>query len=155
MAPKVGFCVGFNGKHYNSSNTIFINYQGGREVNESDWSVWVPEIDSQVRQGVLCLLFRFNVIEILLLKQLKSLWPIKGVIKWLHLLRLGSDLEVIYPVFNGAWKIMTSVKEYYKLKRWSKKECCKHCRHVKLKGTMAKWPVQKQTHRTTQKHVRS
>ena len=33
------------------------------------------------------------------------------------------------------------------------KECCKHFRHVKFKGIMTKWPVQKQTHRTTQKHV--
>jgi len=38
---------------------------------------------------------------------------------------------------------------------WSEvqKECCKQCRHVKYKGTMTKWPVQKTTHRTTQKHV--
>jgi len=34
-----------------------------------------------------------------------------------------------------------------------KKECCKQCRYVKFKGTMTKWPIQKQTHRTTQKHV--
>ena len=34
-----------------------------------------------------------------------------------------------------------------------KKECCKQCRHVKFKGTMIKWPIQKQTHRTTQTHV--
>jgi len=25
--------------------------------------------------------------------------------------------------------------------------------HVKFKGTITKWPVQKQTHRKTQKHV--
>jgi len=37
--------------------------------------------------------------------------------------------------------------------RCSKKECCQHCRYVKFKGTLTKWPVQKQTHRTTQKHV--
>jgi len=41
----------------------------------------------------------------------------------------------------------------YKLKRCAKKECCKQCRHVKFKDTMTKWPVHKQTHRTTQKHV--
>jgi len=33
------------------------------------------------------------------------------------------------------------------------KKCSKQCRNVKLKSTMAKWPVQKPTHRTTQKHV--
>jgi len=38
----------------------------------------------------------------------------------------------------------------YKLKRSSTKECYKQCRHVKFKGTIAKWPVHKQTHRTTQ-----
>jgi len=38
------------------------------------------------------------------------------------------------------------------MKRCSKKECCKHCRYVKFKGTMTKWPVQNKTH-TTQKHV--
>ena len=39
----------------------------------------------------------------------------------------------------------------YKLKRRSKKECCKQWRYVKFKGTMKKWPVQKPTHRRTQK----
>ena len=42
--------------------------------------------------------------------------------------------------------------EKYKLKRCSNKACCKQCRYVKFKGT-TKWPVQKLTHRTTQKHV--
>ena len=41
----------------------------------------------------------------------------------------------------------------YILKRCSKKECCKQCRHVKFKGTIRKWPVQKPTHKTTEKHV--
>jgi len=41
----------------------------------------------------------------------------------------------------------------YKLKRCSNKECCKQCRYVKFKGTRIRWPVQKLTHRTTQKHV--
>ena len=41
----------------------------------------------------------------------------------------------------------------YKLKRCSNEECCKQCRCVKFKGTMTKWPVQKLTHRTTQKHA--
>ena len=41
----------------------------------------------------------------------------------------------------------------YKLKRCCTKECCKQCRYVKFKNTMTKWPVQKLTHRTTQKHV--
>jgi len=41
----------------------------------------------------------------------------------------------------------------YKLKRCSKKECCKQCRHVNFKGTMTKWPVHRKTHRTTQKHA--
>jgi len=31
-----------------------------------------------------------------------------------------------------------------------KQECCKQCRYVKFKGTMTKWPVQKQTHKTAQ-----
>ena len=33
------------------------------------------------------------------------------------------------------------------------KECCKHVDLFKCTGTMTKWPVHKQTHRTTQKHV--
>ena len=33
------------------------------------------------------------------------------------------------------------------------KEGCKQCRYVKFKGTMTKWPVQKSTHRMTQKHI--
>jgi len=35
-----------------------------------------------------------------------------------------------------------------------KERICKQCRYVKFKGTMAEWPVQKPTHRTTQKHVK-
>ena len=49
-----------------------------------------------------------------------------------------------YPIFCVA--IM-------KFRRCSKKVCCKQCRYVKFTGTMTKWPVQKPTHRTTQKHV--
>jgi len=42
----------------------------------------------------------------------------------------------------------------YKLKRYSKKECCKQCRHVKFKGTMTKLPVHKQTNtQNTHTHV--
>jgi len=41
----------------------------------------------------------------------------------------------------------------YKLKRYSNKECCKQCRYAKFKGTTTKWPVQKLTHKTTQKRV--
>ena len=41
----------------------------------------------------------------------------------------------------------------YKLKRCSKKECCKQCRYVKFKGTMTKWPVQNPTRWTTQKQT--
>ena len=29
---------------------------------------------------------------------------------------------------------------------------CKQCRHVRFIATLTKWPVQNQTHRTTQKH---
>ena len=39
------------------------------------------------------------------------------------------------------------------MKRCSKKECCKQCKHVKSKGTVTNWPVQKPTNRTLQKHV--
>ena len=46
------------------------------------------------------------------------------------------------PSQNGRYK--------YKLKRSLKKEYCKQCRLVKFKETMTKWPVHKQTHRTTQ-----
>ena len=45
-----------------------------------------------------------------------------------------------------------AIKPLYKLKRCPKKECCKQCQYVKYKGTMTKWPVQKPTHITTQKH---
>ena len=43
-------------------------------------------------------------------------------------------------------------KNPYKLKRCSKKECCKQCRHVKFKGTITKWPEHRKKHRTKQKH---
>ena len=35
-----------------------------------------------------------------------------------------------------------------------KERFCKQCRHIKFMGSMKKWPVQKQTHRTTLKHVK-
>ena len=41
----------------------------------------------------------------------------------------------------------------YKLKRCSTKECCKQCKYVKFKGTMAKWPVQKTYTQNNTKHV--
>ena len=47
----------------------------------------------------------------------------------------------------GAIAVVTQ----YKLMRCSNKECCKQCRYVMFKGTMTKWPVQKQTQGTTQK----
>jgi len=43
----------------------------------------------------------------------------------------------------------TSNHVEYKLKRCSKKECCKQCRHLKFKDTMKNWPAHKQTHRIT------
>jgi len=43
----------------------------------------------------------------------------------------------------------------YKLKRCSKKECCKQCRYAKLKGTITKWPVQKLTHSDTKTRTTS
>jgi len=33
------------------------------------------------------------------------------------------------------------------------KEFCKQCRHVQFKSTMKLWPIQKQIHRTAQKHT--
>jgi len=43
----------------------------------------------------------------------------------------------------------SSIKIEYELKRCSKKECCKQCRHVKSNNTMTKRPVQKQTKSST------
>ena len=51
------------------------------------------------------------------------------------------------------WTVREIDIGYNKLKRCSNNECCKQCRYVKFKGTMTKWPVQKLTRRTTQKHV--
>jgi len=51
------------------------------------------------------------------------------------------------PALEGVTRLQ------YKLKRCSKKECCKQCRYVKFMGTLTKWPVQKPTQRKTQKHV--
>jgi len=58
-------------------------------------------------------------------------------------------IDLIYRFLSLNIKL----HKQYKLKRWSKKDCCKQCRYVKFKGTMTKWPVQKLTHRTTQKRV--
>ena len=43
----------------------------------------------------------------------------------------------------------------YKLKRCSKKKCCKQCRYDKFKGTITKWPVQKITHSDTKTRTTS
>ena len=55
---------------------------------------------------------------------------------------------------ENRWSWWVDTIWEYKLRRCSKNECCEQCRHVKFKGTMTKWPVQKQTHRTAQKHAK-
>ena len=67
---------------------------------------------------------------------------------------LATELNTLYAVDqpNEEQKERIEYLEY-KLKRCSKKECCKQCRYVKFKRTMPKWPAQKLTHRTTQKHA--
>jgi len=55
----------------------------------------------------------------------------------------------IYRLAHSSFE----VEMKYNLKRCSKKEFCKQCRHVKFMGTTTKWPVQKQTHRKAQKHA--
>jgi len=55
---------------------------------------------------------------------------------------------------NKIKKLKEILTEYYKLKRCSKKECCKQCRHVKFKGTMTERPVQKLTHIKTHRTPR-
>jgi len=65
-------------------------------------------------------------------------------------------IQYKYSVYCfDSW--MATIDSYfcliYKFKRCSKKECCKQCRYVKFKGSMTKWPVQKQTHRSTHKHI--
>ena len=63
-------------------------------------------------------------------------------------------LSSSHPTGRLLYVGQLKIYQKYKLKRCSKKECCKQCRmYAKFKGTMTKWPVQKPTHRTTQKHV--
>jgi len=52
-----------------------------------------------------------------------------------------------------SWMRTEAKSVQYNLKRCSKKECYKQCRYVKFKGYVTKWPVQKPTQGTTQKHV--
>ena len=56
-------------------------------------------------------------------------------------------------VYSPCPDLICNDQILYKLKKCSKKEFCKQCRYVKFKDTMTKWPVQKPTHRTTQKHI--
>ena len=65
---------------------------------------------------------------------------------------------IFKSVYIEPWKILTistnrPSTSQYKLKRRSKGECCKPCRHVKFKSTMTKCPVHRKTHSTIQKHV--
>jgi len=62
-------------------------------------------------------------------------------------------LLVLLSSFSVIFMYKPEKRSQYKLKRCSKKKCCKQCRYVKFKSTMTKWSVQKPTHRTTQKHV--
>ena len=55
--------------------------------------------------------------------------------------------KILFGLLTTKYKLLL-----YKLKICSNKECCKQSRYVKFKGTLTKWPVQKLTHRTTQKH---
>jgi len=46
------------------------------------------------------------------------------------------------PATRCSFHVITyHIISIYKLKWCSKKECFKHCRHVKFKGTMQKWPI--------------
>ena len=48
-------------------------------------------------------------------------------------------LNLIQKIFNELISMIDTSNR--KMKRCSKKECCKQCKHVKFKGTMTKRPV--------------
>jgi len=54
-------------------------------------------------------------------------------------------IVVNVPVYRCTcpWCIAVLYASVYKLKRCSKKECCKQCRHDKFMGTMTKRPVRR------------
>jgi len=60
---------------------------------------------------------------------------------WSVVFSQGQTIEITGSTDNRHFCLRLTLiveKLQYKLKRWSKKECCKQCRYVKFKGTMAK-----------------
>jgi len=53
------------------------------------------------------------------------------------------------------WTLFPNQEIHYNINwRDVHKECCKQSKDFKFKGTVTKWPVQKPTHMTTQKHIK-
>jgi len=53
-------------------------------------------------------------------------------------IRALSTHNLKLSTYNNNWYENRNTLFKYKLKRCSKKECCKQCRHAKFKGTMTK-----------------
>ena len=59
----------------------------------------------------------------------------------------SNNIKLILMNVTRMFKVFSDINTMcqYRLKRCSKKDCCKQCRYVKFNGTMTKWPVQKPT----------
>jgi len=66
---------------------------------------------------------------------------------WTYNISLVLFVANINTLYCVIFLMAISIEEMFK------EECCKQCRDIKFKGNMTKWPVHKQTHRTTQKHT--
>ena len=61
---------------------------------------------------------------------------------------LGCCLQ--YKTMPAGETVLILISNTCKLNRFSRKECCKQCRHVRFKGTLTKWHVKNK--RTEQHH---
>jgi len=73
-------------------------------------------------------------------------------------IKVSKFISISYAIHYDKKRVTTydiheRTKLLIEIKKMFKEECCKQYRHVKFKGTITEWPVQKQTHRTIQKHV--
>jgi len=62
---------------------------------------------------------------------------------------MDSCIVILFEIINEQ----ITFADMYNATKCSKKEWCKQCRYAKFKGTLTKWPVQKQTHRIAQIHA--
>ena len=133
-------------------NAIAVNIFSAICQNVNDKKIHI--IKSSLKNIVLfiesmTLMYLFGIVHYSFRTTCKLLWHIDASVVWhFFIIYLSYCNEKQYSNMQKNKTCLITIITvrclYYNLKRCSKKECCKQCGHVKLKGTMTKY---------TEKHV--